>query len=263
MKSTEYKNPPVFEVGMTFHFQPSGDTPEWNDVVALEYVKKYQSRFPTTEFVVQQEFRIETNIKEKTQRAGVTSPKFSEVYARSEDQSEVLGIGLNYFTYHKIRLGQSFPHFRPVAQSAFDFLPEYIDFWKPEKIKQISLLYLDVIEIPSQQFDLDEYFHLGLKVPKEFGAITDFENRFTFPGKQAHMQLDIVFQRVPARNLNESVTQFCIHWNCRKSEINTLDTAKIRDEMDGLHEYVRECFEASFTDKCKELFVPVLEGEQS
>ena len=248
---------------MTFHFQPSGnDKPEWNDDVAEQFIKQYQSRFSSTEFVIQQEFRIETNLEAKTQRAGITLPKFSEVYARNQDQGEALGVGLNYFTYHRIRLGDNFPHFQPVAKSAFDFLPDYIDFWRPEKIKHISLIYLDVVEIPLTQFDLDEYFHLGIKVPKEFGAITNFENRFTFPGKQDHMRLDMVFQRVPTRIMDEPVTRFCIHWNCRKSEINTLDIVKIRDEMDFLHDYVRECFEASFTPKCKELFMPVSEKEQ-
>ena len=226
MTSIKYTNPPVFEVGMTFHFQPSGnEKPEWNDDVAGQFIKQHQIRFPSTEFVIQQEFRIETNLEKKIQRAGITSPKFSEVYARNEDQGEALGVGLNYFTYHKIRLGQDFPHFQPVAESAFGLIPDYIDFWKPEKIKHISLLYLDLVEIPLREFDLDDYFHLGIKFPDEFGGVTNFESRLTFPGKREHTQLDIVFQRVPTQSLDEPVTRFYIHWNCRKSEINTLDTS--------------------------------------
>ena len=249
---------------MTFHFQPSGnDKPEWRGDVAKQYINQYQIRFPSTEFVVQQEFRIETNLEEKTQRAGITSPKFSEVYARNEDQGEALGVGLNYFTYNRIRLGNDFPHFQPVAESAFGLLPEYIDFWKPERIKSISLLYLDLVKIPLKHLDLDKYFHFGVKFPDEFGAAINFESRFRFPGKRKHTQLDVIFQGVPPQSLDESVTRFYIHWNCQKSEINTLDIATIRDEMNYLHEYVRDCFEAGFTPTCKELFKPISEKEQT
>ena len=248
---------------MRFHFQPSGNGErEWNDDVAKEYINQSQNRFPSTEFVVQQEFRIETNPEKKTQRAGNTSPKFSEVYARNENRNEVFGVGLNYFTYHELRLGKDFPHFQPVAESAFGLLPGYIEFWKPEKIKHISLLYLDLVEIPLTAFDLDDYFHLGIKFPDKFGSVTDFESRFSFPGERKHTQLDIIFQKIPVRT-GESVTRFHIHWNCQRSEINTLDSDKIREEMDALHEYVRECFEAGFTEKCKKLFQPVAEKEQA
>ena len=252
----KYKKPPVMEVGMTFSFDPSESTPEWSEDVAIEYLSQFEGDFPNREIIFRQEFRIETDVKKKIQRTDTSSSKVNEVVARRADGYEVLGLGQNCMTYHKIRKDEDFPHYKPVAERAFQVLPKYIGFWRPKNIKFISLLYLDHIAIPCLGIiDLDDYFKIGVKFPdEEFGPVMNFDCRLNFPGKQDKMRLDVLFRQTPFITQNH---EYYIHWDCKSMDINSLNVAQIRYKMDSLHEYVLTCFEASFTEECKKLFEPI------
>jgi len=245
---------------MTFHFQPSDDTPEWGDTIALKFLQQFNNDYPRIETVIQQEFRVETNVREEIYRAGIFPPNINEVNARSQDGCEVLGTSKNVLTYHQIRNESGFPHYEPVASTTFRYLPEYIKFWKPQKIKHISLLYLDIVTIPVRdKIDLDEYFKLGIKFPDdEFGPVANFECHLTFPVKLENTQLDVYFQRIPNDQSSQEM-QYFFQWDCKKTEINSLEPSVVREEMNQIHAYVLSCFEASFTSQCKELFEPIRE----
>jgi hypothetical protein len=58
-----------------------------------------------------------------------------------------------------------------------------------------------------------------------------------------------------------NVFRFRMDWHKQCSAVNTLELSQVWSRMDVAHDYMRQCFLASFTQRTLELFEPVAETE--
>jgi uncharacterized protein (TIGR04255 family) len=244
----QYQNPPVIEVGIFFDFYPSDKTPQWEEKSANIFFqhKDIKKEFSNTEEI----YQPNPDFQDKTTTTIFTS-FVNEILARDKTSLKLLSVKENQLIYRVGRKGNEFPHYKVVSQSVFDILSVYKEVWQPERIKNVSLSYVDVVKIPNQQIKLDEYFFLGVSFPDKLGAAGFMEGRIVFPDE--HGYKDVIFRQVPTEN-KEIAFQF--FWTAQRQLINTSNEDAIKDVMEELHKGLRESFELSFTDKCKSLFNP-------
>jgi uncharacterized protein (TIGR04255 family) len=249
-----YRNPPVIEVGMFFDFYPSDETPQWDEKSAKIFFqhKDIEKEFFNIEEFYQQQFRVEPDFQNKTALATASTSFLREVLARDESSSKILSVNENRLIYRIGRKNNEFPRYGTATQSIFGILSVYKEVWKPERIKNVSLSYVDVIKIPEQQAELGEYFLLGVSFPNELGISGFMEGRVVFSDENKYK--DVTFRQIPTKN-KEIAFQF--FWTARcQLDVTAQSEDAIKNAMEELHRKLKESFELSFTDKCKSLFNP-------
>ncbi|MDR1290900.1 MAG: TIGR04255 family protein [Planctomycetaceae bacterium] len=251
---TQYRNPPVVEVGIFFDFYPSEKTPQWNEETAKAFFQhqEIEKEFSNVEEIYKQQFYIKSNLQDKTASTTVFTPTIDEILARDK-KSSMLSLGKNQLAYRLGRKDNEFPHYNAVEQSIFEILPIYNEFWKPERITNISLSYVDIVKIPEQRIDLDEYFLLNVSFPEAMGETNFVEGRVVFSDEYGYK--DVMFRSKPSENKSDGTFQF--FWTARQQlDKEAQNKNEIKNVMEKLHEGLRDSFERSFTDKCKKLFDP-------
>jgi uncharacterized protein (TIGR04255 family) len=252
----QYKNPPVVEVGIFFNFYPSSETPEWNEesVTLFFQHEEIKKQFCNPEKIYQHLFHVKSDIQTKT-ASTTTALRLNEMLAKDEKSLKILSIGENQLAYRMGRKDNEFPHYEAVAQSIFGILSIYKKFWKPERIKNVSLSYVDVVKIPELQIELGDYFSLCISFPSDLGAASFMEGRIVIPDEKGYK--DVLFRQVSAKDKSKKEIIFQFFWTSQRLlDINTQNECDVKDVMDELHKDLRGCFELSFTDKCKNLFNP-------
>ncbi|GHT37617.1 hypothetical protein FACS189427_10800 [Planctomycetales bacterium] len=249
-----YAKPPVVEVALTFNFEPSDETPGWSEGIGSEFVKVVQSfsNYPKQGKVINQNIQVISDIKNGVSYANMPRHMVKEVNVKNNEETEILGVGKNYLTFHKIRSGIDHPRYLPVAEKFFEYLPHYRNFWKPKRIQNIVLSYVNIIEIPEVEFDIDKYFILGVQFPDEMGKISQFETHLIFqPEMECGIGLDLRFSKVPITIPNQNKTLFYLFGNYYKT---VCDETQLNVEAEKIHQYARQFFDKCLTDECTKLF---------
>ena len=139
---------------------------------------------------------------------------------------------------------------RTLSDWAFNMLPVYSNVWKPERIQNVTLSYVDIVEIPEQQINLDEYFNLKFSFPEDLGIAGSMEGHIAFPEEKGYK--NVIFRQIPSQSGN---VIFQFFWTASR-QLDTNSTDEIaKQELDSLHREIIKSFEASFTEKCKNLFI--------
>jgi uncharacterized protein (TIGR04255 family) len=246
-----YSKPPVVEVALTFNFKPSSKTPNWDEASGTDFIGGIVG-FKKQRQILDQNIQIISNIKTGATYTNTPQHTIREINASICGETEILGVGKNYLTYHKIRRSDDYPHYTPVAEKIFEYLPQYRNFWKPEKIQNVVLSYVDIVVIPETEPDLDTYFNVGVKFPRGLGKIDQFETHLVFPPQgECNAGLDLHFSKVSYSDSQKSC--FHLFWNCFK---NVCDESHLKQEVEEAHQYASIFFEEGVTDKCKNLFEP-------
>jgi uncharacterized protein (TIGR04255 family) len=249
----QYRNPPVVEVGIFFDFYPSAETPQWNEETAKAFFQhqEIEKEFSNVEEIYKQQFYIKSNLQDKTASATVFTPTINEMLARDK-KSSILSIGKNQLVYRLGRKDNEFPRYNAVEQAIFEILPIYNAFWKPERITNISLSYIDVVKIPEPRIEPNDYFLLNVSYPDEMGDTSFMEGRVVFSDAWGYK--DVLFRSTSPENKDIA---FRFFWTARHQlDKDTQNENEIKSVMEKLHKGLRDSFERSFTDRCKKLFEP-------
>ncbi|AGA28396.1 TIGR04255 family protein [Singulisphaera acidiphila] len=256
-------NPPVIQSWIEFKFASGQEKPPWNLETAEEFLNRYEDRLPHQEAII--ETTSQTRPFSGPQRSQRVSPKdkLDKAWARNDDQSHWLQIADDQMVYNQTRV-ESYLGFESLRDEALSKLGDYVDFFRPETLKSVELHYVDLIEIPTpveQKIELQDYFHLRVEMPDEFGLVWHFSNQiFVKPKtKEDNNVLEVKFQSV--RPDEEAGTyRFRLDWHFICLHLESWSRDIVCGRLDQAHTCLLNYFRASVTEKTWQLFQPSDEG---
>ena len=140
-------------------------------------------------------------------------------------------------------------------ERAIEILGQYIQHFRPTAVRRAILSYVDIIRIPGQSIELDDYFRLRVTLPDDpFGPLGGFVIHFVLPPTPGKDRLQLTFTTEPKRE-GDSL-DFRMRWQSLCEGINSLDDGDLRHRLTAAHEHLVKCFLACFTEKGLDLFNP-------
>jgi uncharacterized protein (TIGR04255 family) len=239
--SRQYKKPPIEEAICEFHFSAQS---QWDLAVPGLVYEHLRETFPkrTTggrgwQIVIQADGGL-------TQRPGPDMLKFESLGGTTFAQ-----VGMHFLSVHHIRPYSSWETFFPLIRAGFD---AYVKEAKPIEISRINLRYINLIEIPEDPVDLEEYLafypHLEAELPQPW---TSFITGIEFPYGEGGDKLRMNITSVP------NVPGICkarLELDYFRSKFPDLSTKSIARWVNEAHDRVEETFEACITEKLRKVF---------
>lgn len=254
----DLKNAPLAEAWIGFRFDTLL-TGAW-EKRAESYIESFADELPDSDVVVEESFEVGRRTEHGVPHS--IRGKRRPVRFRSSNSSKTrsLQVGVDTLSYHILRAPESYPGFTILRTESMEKLKRYLEVFQPAGISQIELHMLDIVEIPTRDAErlrFEDYFNVAVNIPDEpFGAISDFSLRLVMKGALEQDQLQVRFS--PWRSDSpKSLVRFRIQWDMISPCVPTsLDLGNVDIRLSQLHSHLRECFRASFTARCWELFGP-------
>lgn len=259
-----FRRPPVVEVWISVDFDPNENKREWELELVKQYVEQYKAELPKLEAVHERQIQVEETSPQELPKVVGHQVRLQFVRMSNEKRTRVLQIGDDQVSFHILKDGQTYPRYGIVREEMQRKLDDYARIFQPSRIRDATLHYLDIIDIPQPEngkLELPDYFVASLDLPEEpFGLIAGFAHRFQLACPVDAGPLLLQWQAVPSPP-ESKVFRFRMDWHKQCSAVNTLDVSQVWTRMDVAHAYIRRCFLASFTSRTLELFEPVTETE--
>jgi uncharacterized protein (TIGR04255 family) len=244
-----YKNPPVIEVGVSVHFSTSAaDCPTWTESNGKAFVDRLGQAFTQPP-----EFLYKPQLQKAENATTTAISVLDSVLYRENDQIGILCICPDDLRYNRFRKESCCPRYHEIVDGLLKYLPHYMDFWKPQNIATITLVYADNLYIPSENFNHDDYFRIRTDIPDAFGTVAFYTNHLACQSEDGEILFQLRFGKTISDRQNHHLFQ--LFWDCTKI-VRSGDIADIEQELDVLHEFIIKRFELTLTDKCKQLLKP-------
>lgn len=260
--AVKFRKPPVVEVWISVDFDPNENKREWEFDLVKEFLKHYQEEFPKLEAVHEREFQVDETSAHSLPRVVGVQVRLQTVRMSNMERTRVIQIGDDQLSFHILREDQSYPGYRIVRDEMQQKLEDYARIFQPSRIRDATLHYLDIIEIPlpdDGKIGLPDYFKVAIDLPEEpFGPIAGFAHRFQMMCPVDPGPLLLQLQAIPSPP-ESNVFRFRMDWHKQCSAVNSLELSQVWSRMDVAHEYMRQCFVASFTQRTLDLFDPIVE----
>jgi len=181
----------------------------------------------------------------------------------NEISSRVLQLGDDHLSYHVLKNGDGYPGYKEVCKETQHRLEDYIKVFQPSRVRNATLHYLDIIDIPqpeNSKIELSDYFKTSIDLPeKPFGLTTTiaFQFQVSCPDDKGPLLLQLM--RIPAPS-ESNVFRFRMEWHKLSLDINTSDFSQVFSRLDVAHNYMTDCFLASFTKRTLAMFGPIEEN---
>lgn len=242
--SKKYSNPPIVEAVCEFRF--SKDTP-WDMVVPGLLYEKIRSEFPIREPKMIQDININLN---NNKIEPVLNPH-ERIIFKNIDKNILVQVDNNLLAINHLKPYPTWTKFQPLIISTFKKLSGVVVF---KQIQRIGLRYINRIEIPEPQIELEKYFKfkpdLGDKLPQDVG---NFMLHCELPHKAINADCDIKFTNaIPAVN-NKSAFILDIDFYLTKPLTAAIDD--ITKWIESAHTNVENIFEGCITDNLRKEFM--------
>ena len=231
-----YKKAPIAEALISIYVD-GGSELDADTLVNLN------SRF-TDEYSVTEELQSKKTIREDLSRDFATGCKFF-----TDDGQKSYFVHPNSFSFSQLFPYKNWDAFSSEARRLW---LNYRTVRQPEEISKISVRYLNRIEVPHTEFELNDYFRYSLSLPSAFPQ--DYHNFFL----QVSLDLDAI-NGVASITLTpigerDGVTPIILDIELTSYEDIPLEEDKLWEFFGVLREEKNKIFEAVITDKTRSLF---------
>lgn len=259
-----FRKPPVIEVWISFDFDPNANKRDWDLELVQQFVSQYHEELPILEAVHERQIQVQETSPTDLPKIVGQRVHIESVRRSNEARNRTLQIGDDNLSFHILKSTDEIPRYRSVRDAVQPKLEEYTNIFQPRQIRNATLHYLDIIEIPrldSGRLDLKDYFVLSADLPEEpFGPVSGLSYQYQVDSPVDNGPLFLQLQAMPA-SPESNVFRFRMEWHKQSSEVDSLELAEVWARMDIAHEYMRQCFLASFSPRTIELFEPIDETE--
>jgi len=243
LKHRKYKNPPVIEVLFEINFSET----QSNLTLFGDFYQKIKNDYPQQEQLrnVGFEMNFTPGVVQAKQINQGNMMRFSK-----DDNSQLVQISQNLLTVNKLKPYLGYESFKENVQNV---LHSYLELAKPKYSERIGMRYIDRIQVPEDNFELDKYFNFSLNFANEgFSTINGISFRVQLTPKHKTHQLFITLNSVVSSE--EGKSEFIL---------DTYDTLMLQKEtsedyilsvLDEAHENIQYIFEAVITDSARNLF---------
>jgi len=247
------------EVYCEFVFEPpEGQTWDWLRI--CEFAKEIDGDFPQHRMVRQhgEPARLGADENEAYWEEGDADQPAPLFRFATKDGLTTVQIGENLLVVNGLPVENPRPpygawkKFYPYVHRS---ISTYRDVWKPERISQLFLHYVDRIFIPKNDFEFRDYFNLSPVLPADLdNAFTNLSISCDLKGAGKGDVLSLVFQEVFSPDPDRVC--YLVNWDYWTAESVALD-AKMTGVKDWLEAGVKCCgshFKSLYTDRCLKLF---------
>lgn len=257
-----FKNPPVVESWISFDFDPNENKREWDLALVQQYAQLYCKELPKLEAIHERQIQVQETSPTDLPKVVAQQERLQFVRLTNEDRSRVLQLGDDQLSCHVLKTGGGYPGYCVVRDEAQQKLDDYTRVFQPSRVRNATLHYLDIIDIPRPKDDklnLADYFITSTDLPEQpFGNIAALSYQFQIICPVDPGPLLLQLQSIPAKP-DANVFRFRMEWHKQSSSVNTLDSTEIWRRLDIAHEYMTECFLAALMPRTLDLFLPLSE----
>ena len=260
----QFRKPPVVEVSITVDFDPNSNKQKFDLNLANEFLQAHRAEFPHQQFLQSRQVQL-------SEAFGTDLPKVTnqEVQIKAfrlwnEDRSHMLHLGDDTLSYHILRSDHSQPSYSVVRDALQPKLNFYEQLFHPRQIRQMALHYLDIIDIPipqSGRVEFSDYFAFNIDPPENpFGLITALNCQFQTDCPEDLGPLIIEFAILPPA-VEDSQIRFRVDWHKVCEKVNSLNSDQVWNRLEGVHDYLRRCFQTALTPRTLALFEPIEQSD--
>lgn len=245
-----FKSPPIAEAWVGFTFElPQASL--WNTRVAGRFLAHFESDFPLKQEVSSETVETEESPAGREERSRTTALDVVRVF--SEDGTRAIQLRASGFSYHHIRGGSECPGFDAVRLKALSIFGAYKAFFSPVRLKNVDLVYRDIIDIPlgaDGGLVLNEWFNVGLSAPASFGTLSEIRHQAVYSGSHG-LPFLLHFQTMEA---SEKLARFKLDWRVALNDPGE-SAESIEVGLAKARETLHAAFEDAMTDKSLALFL--------
>ncbi|MBI4488294.1 MAG: TIGR04255 family protein [Deltaproteobacteria bacterium] len=242
-----YNKPPVVEAVCEFRF----NAPQpWDWTIPGLIYEKIRAEFPKKRHQNVLEVAMQPGEGKVSQeiKGGIAKMQFLR-----EDESALVQVGPNVLSVNHLR---PYPNWPTVKALIIKHLQIYQEVANPESLIRIGLRYVNRIDMPKDNFTLEDYFRALPQLPEVTPQIfASFVLRVEIPYEDLKGRLTFVFGTAPVKTENPS---FMLDLDMFAIGEDVPPLGKESDWIEAAHERVEKAFDACFTEKThKEIFEEV------
>lgn len=243
-----YANPPLIEAICDFQFEP-GQTWDW--AIPGLYYTHVRDEFPDR--AQQQTLHMELEAKPSQQ---MPTPVLSlpRIQFLRKDRSALVQVGPNVLTVNHLA---PYPTWEPFREMIFRHFDLYVEIAQPNRVKRIHVRYVNKIELPipsdGSGVKLGDYLiAVPNKPPDIREQVSQFIQRIEIPLLPKQALLVLQTGTLPPER--EGYANFVLSLDVITNTDQPLALNAIRGWIEQAHEEMDMAFEASITDKARDLF---------
>jgi uncharacterized protein (TIGR04255 family) len=226
----QYAKPPLIEVFCEFYFAPA---PE-KGVVSLLLSKFWKGE-------VKRQFPLALQ---------PTGPPVQRHRFLSKNEKTHLQIGEDLLVVNQLPPYYGWERFEPVVVETF---AHYARVWRPTRVDRAAVHYIDKIDIPEADFNLEKYFNL-------FPVLPEFPNT---PATNIALSYEVQGARdgdivvTTMRQHPSAAPQgatFLLQWDYVATGGMAADEREAKAWLAGAHGFLSNLFISTLTDECRRLF---------
>jgi uncharacterized protein (TIGR04255 family) len=211
--------------------------------------KDVANQYPKTK--LRQRFEGSIEFKSQTPPLAQTKSLGPDGYLLwSEDEKQVVQYRLDGFTFSRLRPYRDWDTMSSQARQLWDL---YVSRIKPVRATRIALRYINLIEIPTKSFILEDYFNSTPKIPEGLPqTLEEFLSRIVISISEFDARAVVTFTTQPSKNPTVSAILFDI--DVFRHVQLAPESPAIWDILSGLRGIKNDIFFKYVTEKTKELF---------
>ncbi len=246
----QYEKPPLVEVSCQFVFEPA-DNEGWDEFSIPSFYEQLKEKYPhrrqqpTASVQSPEDLSGEFNAEE----FGSFPVRF---HFDSKDGKTAVRLGENVLVVDQLPPYYGWERFEPRALEAFGL---YVSTWKPVAVSQAVLHYIDRIDIPENDFRLQDYFNLYPALPDGIERpLTNLAMSFQVPAEREGDVFSVSFRQYPSASPGS--VSFLLFWGYVAPGPLETNLGSIGEWLRAAHDFSGQYFRAALTDKCEQLFEP-------
>lgn len=259
-----FGKPPVVEVWISLEFDPNENKQQFDLELVERYLEPYQDELPKREVARERELTVVQTSPTDLPKSLQIKDRVQHIRQWNENRSRMLQVGDDQLAFHLVKVDEDTPGYSKVREAAEPKLESYVGVFEPSQIRNATLHYLDIIDIPipdSGKIELQDFFPHAADLPESpFGLTEAFVQQFQVACPVDEGPLFVRLQNHPAPT-EDQVIRFRLEWHKQSSAVNSLDLSQVWQRMDVAHEYMRRCFREVLSPATLNLFEPLPEDE--
>ncbi|MFH0926837.1 MAG: TIGR04255 family protein [bacterium] len=170
----------------------------------------------------------------------------------SSDKKQIVIAGLNGFIFSRLHPYEKWDIFR---NDAYRLWQIYTKIAQPELITRVALRFINRIQLPSQQMNLDEYFNASPIVPEGLPqGLSSFLTRLVIPIPSPEGVIAILTHALEQPVRPKFLPEVILDIDVFKETIKGFNEKEAWELIDTLRGLKNDIFFKSINDKTKEMF---------
>lgn len=231
-----YSKPPLIEAVCDFKFSSSQP---WDWTIPGLFYEQIRDSFPIKEQLNIVETTIDPNQGKFVQQA---QPKLQFA---SETRDTVIQIAADNLSIHELPPYNGWADFK---KHILEYLQMYSKVAHPSGLANVALHYVNYIELPGADVELEEYFRVMPQVPQPIPQVfPSFLLNVDIPYSSPASGLRIIFGTVVPKTLGTFAYLLDLNMLCANDSVPSND--HVLEWLETAHERIEVAFDASFTEK--------------